>query len=64
MRGFCRHMGRLGVVESAGIELYERRHRGGADKAVQQHGDFAMPCRERGAEDGGEFAAAKRCCDQ
>jgi hypothetical protein len=64
MRGFGRHMGRLGVIERAGMELRQRRHCGGADEPVQQHRNFAMPRGERRAEDGGELATAERGCDQ
>jgi hypothetical protein len=58
--GFGRHMRRERVGEAIPVELRERRHGGGADKAVEQHRDAPLPRRERGAEQRREFAPAQR----
>ena len=55
-----RHVTGERMVERAGAELGPWRHGGGADEAVEQRRDAPMPRGERGAEDGGKLAAAKR----
>ena len=64
VRGLGRHMRGLRMIERVGAELRQRRGRGGADEAVEQHRNAAVARGERGAEDGGKLAAAERRCDQ
>ena len=61
MTGFGRDVTRKRVVERIGAQLGERRNRGRADEAVEQHRNAPMLARrERGAEDGGKLASAER----
>ena len=53
-------MGNLGMVERALAQHRERRRRRGGGETVEQRGDCVAPRCQRGAEDGGELAAAKR----
>src|SRR4051812_50145734 len=55
-----RHVAGERMVERAGAELGPWRHGGRADEAVEQRRDAPMPRGERGAEDGGKLASAKR----
>ena len=64
MPGFGRHMRGLDMVERIGAKFRQRCRRRGADKAIEQHRNAAMPCGERGAEYGGKLAAAERGRDQ
>ncbi len=46
--------------QRVGAQLMKRRHRGGADEAVEQDRNVLPPRRQGGAEYGGELAAAER----
>src|SRR6516165_9240678 len=47
------------MSKSVGAEPVERRHRSGADKAVEEERDAVAARGQRGAHDGGELAAAE-----
>jgi adenosylcobinamide-GDP ribazoletransferase len=60
MPGLGRDVARHRMGERVGAQLCERRHRGGGDEAIEQNRDAPLTRRQRGAQDGGKLAAAKR----
>ncbi len=58
--GFGGDMRGLRMRQRVGAQFRQRRHRRGADKAVEQHRNALPPRRERRAENGGKLAAAER----
>src|SRR5215467_405778 len=57
MAGFGRNVRGQAMVERIGPQAGERRHRGGANKTVEQHWNSASARGERGAEKRREFVA-------
>ena len=64
MAGFGRNVRGQGMVERIGPHAGERRHRGGANKAVEQHGNSASARGERGAQKRREFVAPEGGSDR
>ena len=59
MAGFGRNVRGQGMVERIGPHAGERRHRGGANKTVEQHWNSASARGERGAQKRRELVAPK-----